>query len=281
MKISINIPTNNPDSYFLNFHGSLPFIFRLRDYCEVELFYIFQYPWTIEQIKKVKIEVEDLGFKFNSTVEHSRDVPSMTYLRNLGIIYSSNSDYFFFADDNLIFSSGTPKYQESSGERYAQVLEYLETYKNCGFVMCEGSLGGAIQKWEISSTKTGLFATARGLILRNIGKEKIFRSTNNLIGGLEESVACYHIIEEGFYPAKQFNNPTKHPHSSRPGVNGSITIHNEEIWDSNCAKYIRDRYDDQSWTHNSKKWPSGLKEKYLKNNGDKDIFKQRVFRMNF
>lgn len=267
--------------YFSNLHPSLPHIYELRNHYEVELFFIFQYPWKIESIRKVKRDVENGGFKFNSITEHPLKVPSMTHLRNLGITYSSNSDYFFFADDNLVFTAGTKQYPQSSGRRYLQAIDYLKNYPNCGFVMCEGSLGGSVQKLEISSTKVGLFATTRGLILRNIGAKKIFRSTDNLIGGLEESIACYHIIEEGFYPAKQFNNPTLHRHTSKPGKKGCIGIHDQAIWSRNCEKYIRERYEDPDWTHQSRKWPKGLKKKFVLNGGNQEVLVKRIYKQQY
>ena len=144
--------------------------------------------------------------------------------------------------------------------------------------MCEGSLGGSVQKREISSTKVGLFATTRGLILRNIGLGKIVRGTKHLLGGLEESIFCYHLIEEGYYPAKQFNNPTLNKNYSGVNKEGSF-IHDEKVWDKNCAGYIRDRYDDPNWDYQKKRLPRALKNKLNYYFGDK-ITKERIFKWN-
>jgi len=279
MLLSINLPTNNPDDYFNILDPSLVHLTSLLDYCAVEFSFIFQRPWSNEQVKRAKGSILDNGFIFKMNGATAKKKPSMTYLRNMGIITSPGANFYMIIDDNFKFKSGTPKYPIDSGIRYSQCLEYMKHFPNCGFVMCEGSLGGSIQKLEISSTQVGLFATTRGLILRNIGVYKIFGNTSHLLGGLEESIACYHIIEEGFYPAKQFNNPTINSNMGKP--DGGKFIHSQEIWNQNCAKYIRNRYQDQNWDYQKRKLPKGLKKWFIKNSGDKRIFKQRIFKMNF
>lgn len=279
MILSINLPTNNPDDYFDILQPSLIHLTSLLDYCDVEFFFIFQRPWNNEQVKRAKKNILNTGFIFKMNTTVAKKKPSMTYLRNIGIMNSSNASYYMLIDDNFKFKSGTPKYFIDSGIRYSQCLEYMKCFPACGFVMCEGSLGGSIQKLEISSTQVGLFATTRGLILRNIGAHKIFGNTSHLLGGLEESIACYHIIEEGFFPAKQFNNPTINSNMAKS--DGGKFIHSQEIWNQNCAKYIRNRYQDQDWNYQKRKLPKGLKKKFIENEGDKRIFKQRIFKMNF
>lgn len=279
MILSINLPTNNPTDYFNILEPSLIHLKSLLHYCDVEFSFIFQRPWSNEEVKRAKKYLINKGFRFKMNAATAKKEPSMTYLRNKGIINSPDADYYMMIDDNHRFGSGTPKYPFDSGIRYSQCLKYMEHFPACGFVMCEGSLGGSVQKLEISSTPVGLFATTRGLILRNIDVYKIFKNTFHLIGGLEESIACYHIIENGYFPAKQFNNPT-YPVNNH-GIDNNSIIHNQEIWNNNCAKYIRNRYQDQDWNYQKRKLPKGLKKWFIRNGGDERIFKQRIFKMNF
>jgi len=279
MILSINLPTNNPSDYFKILEPSLIHLTSLLDYCTVEFSFIFQRPWSNTEVKRAKRNILNNGFIFKMNTATAKKKPSMTHLRNIGIINSPGADFYMLIDDNHKFGSGTPKYSIDSGIRYSQCLIYMNHFPRCGFVMCEGSLGGSVQKLEISSTPVGLFATTRGLILRNIGAYKIFGNTSHLIGGLEESIACYHIIEKGFFPAKQFNNPT-YPVNNH-GVDNNSIIHNEKIWNDNCAKYIRNRYQDQNWDYQKRKWPKGLKKWFIRNGGDERIFKQRLYKMNF
>lgn len=279
MLLSINLPTNNPDDYFNLLQPSLIHLKSLLNFCEVEFSFIFQRPWDNESVIEAHEYLFQNGFIFKMNTATAKNKPSMCNLRNIGIINSPNADFYMMIDDNHRFGSGTPKYPIDSGIRYSQCLYYMKGFPNCGFIMCEGSLGGSVQKLEISSTPVGFFATARGLILRNIGAYKIFGNTSHLLGGLEESIACYHIIEEGFFSAKQFNNPT-YP-ANNHGVDNNSFIHNQEIWNQNCAKYIRSRYQDQDWDYQKRKLPKGLKKWFIRNGGDERIFKQRIFKMNF
>lgn len=283
MKITLNIPSNNPESFF---NILLPSIEHLKELKgedgenEITFYLIAQRPWSDIDISLASMAVISEGFNFEYTYVVNQEKPSMFHLRSIGIVKSLNTDYFLMMDDNFRFTSGTPKYAASSGKRYLQCINYLQKYSNCGFVMCEGSLGGNIQKWEISSTITGLFATTRGIVFRNIGADYLCRKTPRLIGGLEESVFCYHIIEEGYYPAKQFNNPTQHKDKAKKGEVKSI-IHDQSIWEDNCQWYIRSRYDDPQWTHSSKRWPIGLKKKFLEVGGIKEVFEKRINRVDY
>jgi len=279
MILSINLPTNNPNNYFNILEPSLINLESLLDFCAVQFSFVFQTPWTLGEINRAEKKLISKGFEIQEGVALAVKNPSMTCLRNIGIMNSPKADYYLIADDNFEFRSGTPKYPYDSGIRYSQCLQYLNEYPNCGFVMCEGSLGGSVQKMKISSTKVGLFATTRGLILRNIGPKKIYRQTSHLLGGLEESVACYHIMEKGFFPAKQFNNPTINKDMKKP--NCGNFIHDEEVWEENCAKYIKERYNDLDWSYQKKKLPKGLIKCFTANGGSKEILKNRIFEMDF
>ena len=190
MRVSFIIPTNSKRSYFEFLESTLEHLKPLQDFCKVNFSFCFQSwkgkgwdDWAIEHALRYL-----WTNKFNTTwcVEPQSDKPSMVGLRYKCMSLASDSDYFIIADDNFCFSAGTESYPYSSGERYVECLKYMELFQRCGFVMCEGSLGGSVQKREISSTKVGLFATTRGLILRNIGVGKIVRGTKHLLGGLEE-----------------------------------------------------------------------------------------------
>lgn len=279
LKVSFSVPTHRPDEYFTYFESSLEHIECMLDFCDVEIAFVFQKPWNRNNIELATDNLINKGFTVQIGFDKASYCPSMTSFRNQSFMISSDADFYIVADCNFEFSYGTKQYPYSSGERYIECLRYLNYFQKCGFVMCEGSLGGSVQKTEISSTKTGLFATTRGIVVRNIGWEKLFKDTTHLIGGLEESVLCYHLIEEGFYPAKQFNNPTRHKAKKKADENLS-GIHDTNIWANNCGKYICERYNDPDWNHHKKKLPKGLKE-ILINNFGKEITKTRMFRKDF
>lgn len=168
--------------------------------------------------------------------------------------------YLLLDDDHSLSSTGTPRYPMSSWRRYAQCLEYLDRYRDCGVLMCEGTLGGTPAGYSIGPSRVGLIAVARGLFLRNV-KRPLFTEEEMLIPGCYgESIAAYSIMRQGFYFAKQFNNPTRIlPIGKISRDAPADDIHNYDLIQANGERYIRETYDDPAWTHDSKKYPRGLK----------------------
>lgn len=284
-KLSIIFPSNRPHSFFNMFLSSLDNLSILKTYMDVTIIMIYQgEKWTKEKIEKAKNQMKENNWNF--IVHDQPIIRAMCLSRDIGI-HITDSDYFMQTDDDVIFRSGTKCYPQNSGIRFYQCIEYMEKFQNCGFVMCAGSLGGSVQKLEISSTKTGLFATQRGLIFRYIPGHDYYGKTIQGIGSMQDTIITYRLMEKGFYGAKQFNNPTIH--RTTLGKNAKLSnkmtegefLHDRKVLENNNLKYIQDRYDDPNWEHSKGKLPKRLKEIFIKNGGDERIFKQRIYKMNF
>ncbi len=251
IKLGIVLPTNNPEDMFKFFIPTVADL-CMADDIEIRILAMFQPPWTGELISKA---IEDIFQYAEGMFVHYLFVtynspPNMCSLRNWAAELWPEADYYMFVDDNFKFSTGTRLYPRSSGERYWEVIQYMEKFTECGVVMCEGSLGGSIQKWSIKPYSGGLIATARGLFFR----AHPYRTPNlfpadslNVVGGYEESILAFDYVQRGYYIAKQFNNPTQHKNRlKRP-----IPLEEGEA-------YIRARWHDPDWTHNSRRLPAQL-----------------------
>ena len=289
--LSIAFPTNNPNAFRRCFLKSFSYLLSLKNIIEINICCIFQPPWTKKEIAEVISKFKEMNCQLNYIfLIPMGKIPKMIHLRRLSMELSVEADYFLMIDDNLEFKAKIGNRLQDSGERYSQCIKYLETYKTCGLVQCEGVFGGSHQKFNIQSSKAAYFWTARGLLLRNIGIEKMFGDTSRFVGGGEEPVVTYHIIENGFYPAKQFYSPTAHKreHHHVDVSNNSIDkqagsgspINDLSIMYKNNFKYIRERYGDPTWEL-FKRWPKGLKQMYLDNGGDPDYFKKTINIMEF
>lgn len=265
-KVGWLIPTNNPDALFSYF-------LRRIDLLRSDLFkllIVFQPPWDEEGIQLfVKSCKMDIAYDFIQLGKNN--AVSMVDLRNRCAMLDRGVDYYVIADDNFLFTRGTPQYPFDSLARYLHVIQYMDTFKKCGYVMCEGSLGGSLQKLKIQPTKSGLVSTQRGIFFRNIQKDfgNVWPDDSlHILGGCEETIVCYDLIAKGFFPAKQFNNPTQHKDKTAVvfGKNTG-TIHCFDLLMKGAIQYVRNRFGDKNWTNDTRRFPAGLLKQYLLNGG--------------
>jgi hypothetical protein len=257
------IPSIHPDEFDEFIYGSLQHISNLRGRAAFAL--CCQSPWTVDSAIEAKKKVEDAGFEcriaMSDSIRHPEVAPSMTRLRQEAALLFPGVDYYCFGDDNMEFSPGTKQFPRSSGERYDEVLDYMDDYKKCGVVCCVGALGGMPQQYKIKPTTIGLIATSRGLFLRNtIETCGVFlNEVVGLSGGLEETAASYPIVASGYYAAKQFFNPTLLRNVHKLTENQPPdSIHNSKVIAENVQHWVRTRWNDGSWTHDGRKFPVKL-----------------------
>lgn len=265
IKVGWIIPTNNPKAVFNYFLKSIDII-RCEEF---KLLILFQLPWDDKLIKRFLSKLHmDVSYEL---ITPQKPISMMDY-RNRCALLDKSVDYYGIADDNFMFTEGTPAYNINSLTRYRQVIQYMNTFENCGYVMCEGSLGGSIQKLKIAPTLSGLVSTQRGIFFRNIYKQELNvwpSDTINIAGGCEETIVCYDIISKGFFPAKQFNNPTQHKDKKKV-IQGAHkgTIHCSDLLQAGVIKYIREKYKTDTWTNDTRFFPKELIQQYLKAGGD-------------
>lgn len=270
MRLSINVPSNNPESYLRYFAPTITNLRSMFKTCDINVCIVAQPPWSKKMLKKEKHRLAQLGFGMKWVMEEARANPSMNRLRRLGLSLDNKADYFMIADDNLVFKKSEKL--GTSGKHYARCLKYLEAYPACGLVQCEGSLGSAPQGQNIFSGGSNSYWTCYGLILRNIGVKQIMpKKLDKLVSGCEESVMVWHIIEKGFYPAKQFMNPTSQAEKKRSCDGHKSTIHDTILHRGNNEAYINERYCDGSWAWAKKRFPKGIPKMYADAGGDPSL----------
>lgn len=274
--LAVIVPTNHPYAFFECMNDSIKHLAPLRRFVRVAFCFCFQSPWTEQKIGIARKSVEDAGFDFLFVLLPAQEAPaSMFMLRNEAARLAPDADYYLFADDNMMFvPKGTTKYPGGSAARYLDCIEYMDEIPECGAVMCEGSLGGDVQKRQIRPTTSGLISTTRGLFFRNLHNGDLYLPKEvALRGGFEELMLAYRYFSMGMFTAKQFNNPTRHLNKTRVHDNvyrGHITDY--EIIRENAELAIRSTYDDPTWTLDSRRMPRRLLEMYREAGGAPDAF---------
>lgn len=173
-------------------------------------------------------------------VENDQYVPvSMVRIRNDCMMIDPNLNYYMFVDDDTKFNSG-------AGMNYSDMMNFMDQDDRLGSIMSAGYLGGYNYVGKLKYDKCKWWMTNRGLMLRNINKDKDYspvysKSALECVGGLEEIIACCDMLLSGYKTSTYFNNPT----SSRPtnlnsGGNPRYSkneIHNYDIFTESFYNY--------------------------------------------
>lgn len=277
-KLGIILHTNNPDEYFKYAGPSLTWLRPMLKKVEVHLLFNFQPPWTPRMAAAEEERVAGMDFGVRHVFSRPKGPIVSTYkLRHDAAALLPEADWWMYCDDNLEFrKDGSLNYPEGSAVRYLQVLDYFNTFPNCGVVMCEGSLGGSHAKYQIRPTLNGLIATQNGLFFRNTTGGKLHPGAEyKILGGMGETAPAFRLMSEGFFIAKQFNNPTRHHNrhyfSDTDKPDNHVTNY-EKVIKPNAERYIRELYGDPEWTHEGRYIPRKIKEMYLAAGGDVQAF---------
>lgn len=277
VKLGIIIPTNNPSEYFSVAGATLQHLTPMRKVAHITVLFNFQAPWTKATIQQAANEVEALGFGCLTTFSKPPKPTPMGKLRHDAAGMFPEADIYMYSDDNLRFRpTGTKCYPEGSAERYLQVLDYMKTFPRCGAVMCTPSLGGTVAKYIIKPTRNGLVATASGLFIRNVfGGALYTKKECALKGGMMETMPVFRAFGQGYYFAKQFNNPTIHMHLHKLNNThpDNHIQHMDKVIRPNAERYVREQYEDPEWTHEGRYFPKALWKAYLANGGSMDVFR--------
>ena len=277
-QLGIILHTNNPTEYFAVAHPSMCHLVPMLSVVNVALLFNFQPPWTPTQIVQVYEDLERMRFEVAHVYSRPKPIVSTYKLRHDAAALKPTVDWWMYCDDNLCFAAeGTPAYPGGSAVRYLEVLDYFNTFPNCGVVMCEGSLGGHAAKRQIRPTTNGLISTARGLFFRNTTGGQLHTTEEyRLKGGMGEIAPAYRLMSEGYFLAKQFNNPTRHLHKHRlsDDVPATHVTNYEKVIKPNAERYIRDVYDDPEWTLEQRYIPDTVKASYRLHGGDGRAFER-------
>lgn len=273
-KLGIIMPSNNPSGAINNLAPSLKHISKLSPFSTWSV--VFQPPWKEMKIIEFLSLLRGNGFRYEYQVD--KEAPSkpvnIMRLRDRCCQMVPASNVFLFIDDDFIFSGGTKKFHYTSGDRYLQSVDYMLRFPECGVVNTKGFLGGHQHGLKIKPSFGDMYATNRGLFLRNMRKHGhllVPSFMTNIRGGLEETACVFTRIASGYFAAKQMNNPTIHfPGKLSDYNNKPDDFHNWDVINRSFASVIRSAWDDQDWHYEKKKLPAKLIEDY-KNNGGPDV----------
>lgn len=169
---------------------------------------------------------------------------------NIGMAMGIDCEYFLIVDDDH-------RYKPGSGKYFQQCIDYMDAHPDVGFMMTKGYFGSAA--WGDAIVKhpaNGLVNLDRGMIMRNVAEFEFNEEELGFVGTLVESLLCYKMMALGYNVAKRFCNPTLKDRSKR--LNNGLISYSDETLQANIGGYIRRIYNDPTWTHESRKYPSGL-----------------------
>ena len=254
MQYTLIIPSNRPGK-FKRFSTTINILGTLAHQVRIHL--SVQRPWTIDLAN----EYLHSGI-IDSFSYHPPACPmEMVKWRRSGIEQHPDSDFYWFLDDDHQFadSKSTGLFTKTCHEYYSDVFEYLKENKDVGVLSCRGYFGGYAWEYDFRKNPTNaLIATSHGgLFIRNIGVEKICpESIRNNVGALYESVFGYNVMSEGYKFAKRYNSPTRTDAVKHIGDENISYSH--DVVSKNNQAYIRNKFNDLTWTHSSKRYPKGL-----------------------
>lgn len=272
--VGIICPTYNVDLFFNKLIPSVEHIKELNT-CSTWLINFNGKGWTEKKSIEAANKIRDFGFNVRYTRTGVWRKPiNIILMREHSAQLHTGCDIYLFIDDDFVFVKKTDKYPFSSGQRYLHTIDYMTKFQDCGVVNTKSFLGGVPQKLRIVPTRDDMYATNRGLFLRNMAPHGFLlapKHTHNLVGGLEETMMTFERIALGYFCARQMNNPTIHITGKLSDYdNQPDDFHNIELINKNIGGYLRERWGDWEWLYEEKKFPPSLWSEH-RFNGGKDI----------
>ena len=283
--VGIICPTYNTDLFFERLIPSIEYIIEMNMFSTWLI--NFNGPhWTPNLVHEAADLIRGWGFKveYIITGEHSRPINIIEMRTDCAKLYPT-ADIYMFIDDDFEFVKDTPKYPFSSGQRYLHTVDYMTIFPDCGVVNTKSFLGGVPQKLKIIPTRDAMYATNRGLFLRNMIRHGFLlapKETHHLVGGLEESMMSMERISLGYFAAQQMNNPTVHITGRLSDYNDDkLDFHNIELIDRNIGAYLREKYENWEWLYEEKKFPAKLWELHRANGGLDIAYKDPAYTVDY
>lgn len=269
--IGIICPTHNVDLFFKKLIPSVEHITEMAN-CSTWLINFNGEDWNLHLASKAVAQIKTLGFDVRFAITGLWEKPiNIIQMREQCAALYPEADIYMFIDDDFEFVKDTPAYPFSSGQRYLHTIDYMTRFPKCGVVNTKSFLGGVPQKLKIIPTRDDMYATNRGLFLRNMAPHGFLLApyhTHHLVGGLEETLMTFERIALGFFCARQMNNPTIH-------ITGKLSdyddqpedFHNIELINENIGHYLKWKWGEWEWLYEEKKFPRRLWVMHRANGG--------------
>jgi hypothetical protein len=162
----------------------------------------------------------------------------------------SNYDYIMQCDDDWVWRPDCVKY-----------YKYIENILLCRQPDVLNVYGSRYSD-KLISPKKCMIGTNRGLFIKTsllLDDQDWLKSISDLKYGLEESVLVFKALEKGgkFYAIG--GSPLERTYKSgNICYSNQSALHNLELIEQNCIKFIRDRYQDPKWDFRTGNFPKGL-----------------------
>lgn len=242
--------------------------------------------WTARWVDKAVSRIMSYGFpvRFIRSGIWEKPINIIKMREQCAKLYPE-CDIYLFIDDDFEFVKETPAYKFTSGQRYLQTIDYMTRFPNCGVVNTKSFLGGSPFKLKIVPTRDAMYATNRGLFLRNMIEHGFLlapKKTHNLVGGLEETMMVFERIRRGYFCACQYNNPTIHITGKLEDYDDDYDdFHNIQLINNNIGSYLRNEFNDWSWKYSEKKFPQKLWNEYSQNGGLPIEYKDQKYTIDY
>lgn len=259
MSLGIVLPSNNPDAYFGRFSPSLSYLKEGLEQLALKICICAQPPWTEAALGEAKYEAMEQGIDLRAVLVDAESPPRMCFLRQQAASLFPNATVYMLADDNMSFARGQNTeeipHTRTSGQCYAEVLDYMFHYARCGLVQCHTTAPVGVGR-SIRPTSNGLITTNKGLFIRNLNRGFLWPQWSwKFLSSLEETVAGYSVLDQGYFPARQHQNPTLHTIHK---IGDDDALHSHDLIYANAGRWVREFYNDPEWDHQSAYFPETL-----------------------
>ena len=176
---------------------------------------------------------------YHEAFDQSKPIP-FVMLRHIAIT-SCVGEYILLVDDDHTFVDGSAKYLD-------ECVSYMDSNPDVGILATKGVFGSVAWGDRIVKHPTsGVMATSRGVIIRNVSDAITNNEENKLVGAGDEYIIGYRIMAAGWSFAKRFMNPTLQAPTKQVGHNN--ISYNVNLMNNNVRQYIRTRYQDPNWSY--------------------------------
>jgi hypothetical protein len=257
MKLGVIIPSNNFEEFETHVLVSIPHLLEGLEAHEIRLLVCSQ-NWPVASEVKRVVEGYSYDLQLMETKAEQESPPRMCYLRQRAAALWPQAQVYMLADSNMRWAPGRTdtevQYPVSSGTRYAEVLDYFIKQPLCGVVQCHTTHPARARM--IEPVNNGLITTNKGLFIRNMFTGQVWPEASMAFkASLEETVAGYRVLEQGFFIARQYQNPTYHTIHK---IDSDSHLHSRQLIYENAGKWVRERYEDPTWEHESERLPRAL-----------------------
>lgn len=266
MSLGIILPSNNPDDYFTKFSPSLPYLRSGLERLDIKILICAQEPWTEVKLAEAKYIAMSEGLDLRAILHSAESPPRMCYFRQQAANLFPNASIYMLADDNMSFYKGLGTEEIphglTSGRCYAEVLDYMFHYPRCGLVQCHTTAPTGFGR-SIRPTSNGLITTNKGLFIRNLNRGYLWPQWSwSFKSSLEETIAGYRVLDQGYFPARQHQNPTIHTIHK---IGDDDALHSHDLIYANAGRWVREFYQSPEWDHQDGLFPEMLIDSAVKN----------------